>query len=97
MSKVGTRVIYDKVDGRIISILHRVDGGLPRKEIKEIAYIDLGYDDFNLLTHDITGVDEDGNVLLKTLSTYEAEEQQRIHELEDALLLATDAEIGGIL
>lgn len=95
MTKAGTRVFYDEPDGRILATLHRIDGGLPRTPIAQLAYLDMEYDEFNPLTHDIERVENGIPILISTYQ--ESEEEKRIRELEDLLLLQLEDELGGIL
>ena len=96
--EVGWRIIFDQ-DGDIIHLEGEYAGDmLPRKELTRISYIDLDYGAVDLSKYDIIGVDvTTNNPILREIPTYETEEQRRIRELEDALLLAADAETGGIL
>ena len=95
--QVGTRVIYEVESKNIVSVLHRMDGEVSERSNEQLAYIDIPYDNFNPVTHFIEGVDENGDAIIKPLPIQETEEQRRIRELEDALLLQTDNELGGIL
>lgn len=95
MTKAGTRVFYDESDNRILATLHRVDGGLPRIPIAQLAYLDIEYDDFNPMTHDIERVENGVPIFISTYQ--ETPEEKRIRELEDLLLLQLEDELGGIL
>ena len=95
MDKIGTRVFYDEVDGRIVSTLHRVEGGIPRKPITNLKYLDIPYDNFDPGKFDIERIENGKPVLV---STYvETEQERQIRELEDQLLLQAENEVGGIL
>lgn len=92
----STRIFYDNADKVILSVLHRVGGGLPRKEIIDLKHVDIPFYEFNYMTHDIIGIDENGQPILELLSnliTYDT----RILDLENELLLKLDNEIGGII
>jgi len=95
---VGNRIIADQ-DGEIIFMTGEMSGDvLPRKEITELHCIDLGYGAIDFSTHKIIGINiETKEPIIETLSTTETDEQRRIRELEDALLLQAENEIGGIL
>lgn len=97
--KVGTRIIFDATDGEIVDIYGEMSGGVTaRKQIGQLDYMDLEYGEVNLLTHKIIGIDMvSRKPILEEIPTTESEDQRRIRELEDALLLQTDNEIGGIL
>ena len=96
--QVGNRIICDQ-DGEIIFQTGEMQGDvLARKEITELHVVDLEFGVINPLTHRIVGIDvETKRPILETVEIVESEEQKRIRELEDALLLAADAETGGIL
>ncbi|ATP40691.1 hypothetical protein CSE16_11885 [Solibacillus sp. R5-41] len=96
--KVGWRFIFDQ-DGNIIHTEGECSGDvLSRKELTSIDYIDLEYGEIDLTKWDVVGID---TVTLKPILVekpiYETEEQRRIRELEDELLLQTENEFGGIL
>lgn len=94
----GPRVICDQ-DGEIICIIHQMAGDvLPHKKITSLHHIDLEYDALDFSTHQIVGVDvETMKPILEEIPVPENEEQRKIRELEDALLLQADNDIGGIL
>ena len=96
--QLGNRVIYDQ-DGEVITQLNELSGHVvARKAITTLNYIDIEYGSINYMTHRIVGINtETLEPILEELPDYETEEQKLIRELEDALLLATDAETGGIL
>ncbi|WP_339212901.1 hypothetical protein [Solibacillus sp. FSL W8-0372] len=95
MEKACTRVFYDATDGRILATLHRVEGGLPRKPIEKLQYLDIPYENFDPMKYDIERIENGKPVLV---STYvETEQERQIRELEDQLLLQAENEIGGIL
>src|SRR5690606_35852303 len=96
--QIGNRVVYDQ-DGQIIHRTGEMQGDvLPRKEITELHFVDLPYGAINIYTHRLVGINpETREPILEELPQYISPEQQRINELEDALLLAADAEVGGIL
>ena len=96
--EVGWRIIFDQ-DGEIIHLEGEYAGNmLPRKELTRISYIDLEYGAVNLSKCDIIGVDITTNKpILRERPSQETEEQKRIRELEDALLLQAENDLGGIL
>lgn len=99
MKRIGCRIICDQ-DGEIIDISGEMKGDvLDRKDIISLHHLDLDYGSINFITHKIVGVDlEMMKPILEELPIIETEEQKRIRELEeDVLLLQTENEIGGIL
>lgn len=94
---VGTRIIYDS-NGEVIEVYGDMEGGVSeRQQWGQLDYIDIDYGQINLLTHRVIGVDVNTQQPILEVIDNETDEQKRIRELEDALLLATDAELGGIL
>lgn len=96
MGKVGARILHDE-DGEIIAVLSQFesDSATERKIITSIGYVDVpfGFTDNKILK----GYDVENNQLIYEEINIETEEQRRIRELEDALLLQADLENGGIL
>lgn len=98
MMQVGNRIIYDQ-DGEIIVQLGEMQGNvLPRKEITAINFVDVEYGAINHQTHRIVGIDvKTKQPILQEILQQVSPEEQRIQELENQLLLAEDASVGGIL
>lgn len=96
--QVGNRIIFDQ-DGEIIFQTGEMQGDvLPRKAITKLDYIDLEYGEVNFFTHRIVGVNtETRKPILEEIHLEKTEEEKRIEELENQLLLAEDAAAGGIL
>ena len=84
-------------DGEIIAVLNQFesDSVSGRKSITSIGYVDVpfGFTDNKILK----GFDTVKKELIYEEINTETEEQRRIRELEDALLLQADLENGGIL
>lgn len=95
---IGFRIICDQ-DGEIIYIENELKGNFrERKTLTEIHCIDLEYGAVNLFTHEMVAIDMDTKKpILEELPIVETEEQKRIRELEDAILMQADTEDGGIL
>lgn len=96
--EIGNRIIHDQ-DGRVLSQTGEMRGDvLPHKEITELHFVDLEYGQIDISKYRIVGIDMvTRQPILEELPIYESEEQRRIRELEDELLLQADAELGGIL
>lgn len=96
--KIGNRIIFDQ-DGDIITELGEMQGDvLPRKKITKIDFLDLEYGSIDHSKYRIICVDvSTKQPILEEIPQVLTPEQQQIKELEDALLLAADAEVGGIL
>lgn len=95
LSNIGIRVIFDQ-DGEIVSIISEMSGSvLPRKKLIDLYCLDLEYGAINNRTHRLVGINMETKQ--PEIPNIESEEQQRIRELEDELLLQADKELGGIL
>ena len=95
MDKTGTRVFYDAANGNLVATLHRVFGGIERQPIEQLEYLDIGFDNFDPMTHEIVSVENGQPVIVSIYQ--ESVEEKRIRKLEDALLLQAENEVGGIL
>lgn len=94
--KIGNRV-YHNQDGMILFTAGEMENGPPRLKEEKVEWIDLEYGSIDYKKQRLVAVDiETKEPILETIIT-ETEEEKRIRELEDALLLATENEIGGIL
>ncbi len=96
--QIGNRIVYDQ-DGDIVFQTGEREGVVvANKDITELHFVDLEYGAINHQTHRIIGINiTTKQPILEDIEVIETEEQSRIRELEDALLLAADAEMGGIL
>lgn len=96
--ELGNRIIYDQ-DGDIVFQTGERHGDLlPRKDIESLHVLDLVYGAINNQTHRLIRIDpQTKQAILEEVQPIITPEEQRIQELEDALLLATDNEMGGIL
>lgn len=99
MERHGWRFVYDQ-DGIIVYSEGQAEGDLrPRKEWHHLGFAEFEYGELNLEKYDISHFDiETGKpILVERPALPETDEQRRIRELEDALLLQAENEIGGIL
>lgn len=95
--KVGTRIIYEENTKNIVTVLHRMEGDVVERSNESLVIVDIPFDEFDPITHLIKGIDSDGKAIIEAIPLQETEEQRKIRELEDTLLIQTDNEIGGIL
>lgn len=95
--EVENRVFFDQ-DGDIVFQTGEMEGDvLPRKELTEVHYIDIPFGTIDYMSQKLIGVNPvTKEPIFETIEQVMTPEQQ-IKELEDALLLAADAETGGIL
>ncbi|EGT5422755.1 hypothetical protein KWR14_017290 [Clostridioides difficile] len=94
--EVGRRIFFDE-EGEIIFYEGQLKGNVSeRKNIKKIEYIDLPYDYIDYEKYKIIGINiETKQPILEEIPIYMSEEEKRIQELENQLLLAVDKELGG--
>lgn len=94
--EVGRRIFFDE-EGEIIFYEGQSKGNVPeRKNIKKIEYIDLEYDYVDYDKYKIIGIDVGTKQpILEEIPICMSEEEKRIQELENQLLLAVDKELGG--
>ncbi|UWD47714.1 hypothetical protein NYR90_14325 [Clostridioides difficile] len=95
--EIGRRIIFDQ-DGEIIAIYGEMEGDvIPRKAISKIDYIDIPYKSI-ADNYYIEKIDTVNNVpIIKELKRELTEEQKRIQELENQILLNENEKVGGIL
>ncbi|HBF5456093.1 hypothetical protein [Clostridioides difficile] len=96
--EVGRRIFFDE-DGEIIFYEGQSRGNVPkRKNIKKIEYIDLEYDYVNYNKYKIIGINiETKEPILEEIKVELTEEEKRIQELENQILLNENEKVGGIL
>ncbi|WP_107838976.1 hypothetical protein [Metasolibacillus meyeri] len=93
---IGNRVYYNIQSGNVIFSTGEIHNGVkPREENEEVGYIDINYGAIDYAKSMIVGIDVETRQPI--LEMVESEQDKRIRELEDELLLAADAENGGIL
>ncbi|AXU71586.1 TPA: hypothetical protein ACG3P5_002786 [Clostridioides difficile] len=95
--EIGRRIIFDQ-DGEIIAIYGEMEGDvIPRKAISKIDYIDIPFKSIPDNCY-IEKIDTVNNVpILKELKIELTEEEKRIQELENQILLNENEKVGGIL
>ncbi|MCC0682468.1 hypothetical protein IC218_19690 [Clostridioides sp. ES-S-0005-03] len=95
--EIGRRIIFDQ-DGEIIAIFGEMEGDIiPRKTITKLDYIDIPYKAIDDDCY-IEKIDTNNNVpIIKKLKVELTEEQQRMQELENQLLIAENEKVGGLL
>ncbi|CZR78372.1 TPA: hypothetical protein KN209_002910 [Clostridioides difficile] len=96
--EVGRRIFFDE-EGEIIFYEGQSKGNVPeRKNIKKIEYIDLEYDYIDYDKYKIKGINiETKQPILEEIPIYMSEEEKRIQELENQILIAENEKVGGIL
>lgn len=94
----GNRVYYRAHDGVIIYQTGEMSGAsVEHREDEKIEYIDIPFGALNYANEFVAKVNVETKECEIVKINNETEEQKRIRELEDELLLQTENEIGGIL
>lgn len=95
--EIGRRIVFDQ-DGEIIMIYGEMEGDIiPRKAIEKLDYIDIPFKSIDDNCY-IEKIDTTNNVpIVKELKRELSEEQKRIQELENQLLIAENEKVGGLL
>jgi len=93
---VGNRVYFNSSAGNILFIAGEIHNSDVQRDTEEVVeFIDIDYESIDYTKNMIVGVDvENKKVILQPI---ENEQEKQIREVEDALLLATENEVGGIL
>ncbi|EGT4047635.1 hypothetical protein ERM65_06560 [Clostridioides difficile] len=97
-AEIGRRMFFDE-EGEIIFYEGQSRGNVPkRKNIKKIEYIDLAYDYIDYEKYRIIGINiETKEPILEEIQVFISEEEKRIQELENQLLIAENEKVGGLL
>ncbi|MFF5993718.1 hypothetical protein AAGS61_03035 [Lysinibacillus sp. KU-BSD001] len=91
---IGMRVYYDNNSKKIIHVSPEYSQGEPLGE-EDVRYFDVPYGSIDFKRSKIIDFDiENKKIIVEEILS---DEEKKIRELEDALLLQTDSEIGGIL
>ncbi|AVK82465.1 hypothetical protein C3943_02330 [Lysinibacillus sp. B2A1] len=93
---IGSRVIYDEETGRIEHQTGERPDGFPHNKITKLAYIDLPFGFIDQTKFYIESINpETGEPVVKPIPLTPG--MAKYKDLEDALLLLTDENLGGIL
>ncbi|EOY7170179.1 hypothetical protein LXE22_18030 [Clostridioides difficile] len=95
---VPNRVIYDQTGKIIFETGESCGDVLPHNKITELDYIDIPYGSIDYIKNRIIGINiETKQPILEEIPVYVSEEEKRIQELENQLLLNENEKVGGIL
>ncbi|HBE8801318.1 TPA: hypothetical protein KM775_003492 [Clostridioides difficile] len=94
----ANRIIYDQT-GKILLQTGEATGDiLEHDTITELHYIDVGYGNIDYSKQYIESINPiTKEPILKDIPIYLSEEEKRIQELENQLLIAENEKVGGIL
>ncbi|ENZ9550537.1 hypothetical protein KLM98_02250 [Clostridioides difficile] len=94
----GNRIIYNQ-DGKIIFQTGEATGDVSEHDtITELYYVDVEYGSIDYTKNRITGINiETKQPILEEIPIYITEEEKKIQELENQLLIAENEKVGGLL
>ncbi|EGT3674370.1 hypothetical protein ACHDL8_003757 [Clostridioides difficile] len=94
----ANRIIYDQT-GKILLQTGEATGDiLEHDTITELHYIDVEYGSIDYTRNRIIGINiETKEPILEEIPTFISDEEKRIQELENQLLIAENEKVGGIL
>ncbi|EQF28819.1 putative phage protein [Clostridioides difficile CD160] len=94
----ANRIIYDQT-GKILLQTGEATGDiLEHDEITELHCIDVPYGSIDYAKNRITGINiETKQPILEEIPVYMSEEEKRIQELENQILLNENEKVGGLL
>ncbi|HBH3639348.1 TPA: hypothetical protein KSK26_001170 [Clostridioides difficile] len=94
----ANRIIYDQT-GKILLQTGEATGDiLEHDEITELHCIDIEYGSIDYAKNRIIGINvETKEPILEEIPVYLTEEEKRIQELENQILIAENEKVGGIL
>ncbi|MCC0662502.1 hypothetical protein [Clostridioides sp. ZZV15-6597] len=94
----ANRIIYDQTGKILIQTGEATGDILEHDEITELHCIDIPYGSIDYTKNRITGINiETKQPILEEIPVYVTEEEKRIQELENQLLIAENEKVGGIL
>ncbi|MFQ4565798.1 hypothetical protein C4V14_04210 [Clostridioides difficile] len=94
----ANRIIYDQT-GKILLQTGEATGDiLEHDEITELHFVDIPYGSVDYTKSRIVGINiETKEPILEEIPVFVSEEEKRIQELENQLLIAENEKVGGIL
>lgn len=94
----ANRIIYDQTGKILLQTGEATGDVLEHDTITELHYIDIEYGSIDYTRNRITGISmETKEPILEEIPVYLTEEEKRIQELENQILLNENEKVGGIL
>ncbi|ALP03623.1 hypothetical protein LWF04_15205 [Clostridioides difficile] len=94
----ANRIIYDQTGKILLQTGEATGDVLEHNEIIELNWIDIDYGSVDYTKNRITGINiETKQPILEEIPVYITEEEKRIKELENQILLNENEKVGGIL
>ncbi|HBF4547298.1 hypothetical protein O0E53_18830 [Clostridioides difficile] len=94
----ANRIIYDQTGKILLQTGEATGDVLEHDTITELYYVDIEYGSIDYTKNRITGINiETKQPILEEIPVYITEEEKRIKELENQLLIAENEKVGGLL
>ncbi|EGT3953663.1 hypothetical protein RZ869_011050 [Clostridioides difficile] len=94
----ANRIIYDQTGKILLQTGEATGDVLEHNEIIELNWIDIDYGSVDYTKNRITGINiETKQPILEEIPVYITEEEKRIKELENQILIAENEKVGGLL
>ncbi|EGT5422710.1 hypothetical protein KWR14_017960 [Clostridioides difficile] len=94
----ANRIIYDQTGKILLQTGEAIGDVLPHDSITELNFLDVEYGSINYNKQYIESINPiTKEPVLKDIPIYLSEEEKRIQELENQLLIAENEKVGGLL
>ncbi|HBG4218895.1 hypothetical protein NMF83_18765 [Clostridioides difficile] len=94
----ANRIIYDQTGKILLQTGEAIGDVLPHDSITELNFLDVEYGSINYSKQYIESINPiTKELILKEIPVYMSEEEKRIQELENQILLNENEKVGGIL
>ncbi|HHQ8844158.1 TPA: hypothetical protein ACSVSG_000099 [Clostridioides difficile] len=94
----ANRIIYDQTGKILLQTGEATGDVLEHDTITELYYVDIEYGSIDYTKNRITGINiETKEPILEEIPIFVTEEEKRIQELENQILLNENEKVGGIL
>ncbi|MCC0652596.1 hypothetical protein [Clostridioides sp. ES-S-0001-03] len=94
----ANRIIYDQTGKILLQTGEAIGDVLPHDSITELNFLDVEYGSINYSKQYIESINPiTKELILKEIPIYVSEEEKRIQELENQLLIAENEKVGGLL
>ncbi|HBG1718752.1 hypothetical protein ACRVX5_19130 [Clostridioides difficile] len=94
----ANRIIYDQTGKILLQTGEATGDVLEHDTITKLYYIDIEYGSIDYTKNRIIGINiETKEPILEEIPIYMSEEEKRIQELENQILIAENEKVGGLL
>ncbi|HFL2513973.1 TPA: hypothetical protein ACG3IS_001610 [Clostridioides difficile] len=96
--EIGATIIFDQ-DGEIVKYIGEMQGdAISRKPIEKLDFINIDYGTIDFNKYRLVGINiETKEPILEEIPVFITEEEKRIQELENQILLNENEKVGGLL